>query len=328
MAKVDRLGLYEIDVHYYMTFYLAVTSGITAEDARIMASATQYIDDNPLTTPVNRSFPGILLEPIRNHERLRRYHFTQWDMVDGERVWNTSTNLDDNDSQQLRDLYSYAGGPEPGSDGESCIFMTNATRGRRLQFMGEYLHAFEDTFAHRDNNNVPIDTNLGFGHLVYMHDPDQTYDHEECHNERRGNGGSERVCTQWNNAARTRRMEERTREEIQRFMSDTNYAMTQQEGRTASMSEISATLDRFNQTQEDGDHASAKLEVLQQSLERLGYRNADGSAIRLVLLQDESSDAPGPDYRGYVQGVAATNRTTHLKGVNADDYGAAILPDH
>jgi hypothetical protein len=43
----------------------------------------------------------------------------------------------------------------------------------KAQFYGEYLHAFEDTFAHRDEANVPYGYKTG--HLSGGHEPDHTY---------------------------------------------------------------------------------------------------------------------------------------------------------
>jgi hypothetical protein len=46
-----------------------------------------------------------------------------------------------------------------------------------MQFFGEYLHAFEDTFAHRDQNNDPFGVNTGAGHGTHGSHPDYTYNH-------------------------------------------------------------------------------------------------------------------------------------------------------
>ena len=46
-----------------------------------------------------------------------------------------------------------------------------------MQFFGEYLHAFEDTFAHRDQDNDPFGVNAGAGHGTHGSHPDYTYNH-------------------------------------------------------------------------------------------------------------------------------------------------------
>ena len=51
------------------------------------------------------------------------------------------------------------------------------SRCARAQFFGEFLHAYEDTFSHRTQTNVPIEINLGFGHLDWGEHPDYTYNH-------------------------------------------------------------------------------------------------------------------------------------------------------
>lgn len=46
-----------------------------------------------------------------------------------------------------------------------------------LQLFGEYIHSFQDTFAHRDQNNNPFPLSVGFGHGGYGSHPDYTYNH-------------------------------------------------------------------------------------------------------------------------------------------------------
>ncbi|HLN99780.1 MAG TPA: RHS repeat-associated core domain-containing protein, partial [Pyrinomonadaceae bacterium] len=49
---IDPSGLYEIDVHYYLTYYLALKTGcFTTHEARLIADADQSTDENPDTEP-------------------------------------------------------------------------------------------------------------------------------------------------------------------------------------------------------------------------------------------------------------------------------------
>jgi hypothetical protein len=48
---------------------------------------------------------------------------------------------------------------------------------QRVQFFGEYLHTFADTFSHRDSDNAPYGYRLG--HLSANHDADQTFNIRE-----------------------------------------------------------------------------------------------------------------------------------------------------
>lgn len=52
LNSIDPTGLYQIDMHYYMTFFLGVAAGIDPEIARTIALASQYVDNNPMTEPV------------------------------------------------------------------------------------------------------------------------------------------------------------------------------------------------------------------------------------------------------------------------------------
>src|SRR5205807_3625686 len=48
----DPSGLYEIDVHYYLTYYLAMKSGcFTTGQARAIANADQMTDEDDETAP-------------------------------------------------------------------------------------------------------------------------------------------------------------------------------------------------------------------------------------------------------------------------------------
>jgi RHS repeat-associated protein len=162
LTNIDPLGLYQIDIHYYMTFFLARLTGNSVQDSQTIALAAQYIDDNPNTTPIDTKSPST------QAERLALYHFTQsgfdrpkmagqsdhsyeWSRVISP--WNA----------QLQNLYD-ASNRAP----KSCA---------KTQLFGEFLHTLEDTFAHRDRLNEPIDVNVGIGHLGYGTSPDMTYNH-------------------------------------------------------------------------------------------------------------------------------------------------------
>src|SRR5258707_3903398 len=48
----DPTGLYEIDVHYYLTYFLAKKTGCFSDDeARLIADADQSTDENADTRP-------------------------------------------------------------------------------------------------------------------------------------------------------------------------------------------------------------------------------------------------------------------------------------
>ncbi len=49
----DPSGLYEKDFHFYAGYYLARSAGFPHDDACQLAWASQYVDDNPFTSPAN-----------------------------------------------------------------------------------------------------------------------------------------------------------------------------------------------------------------------------------------------------------------------------------
>lgn len=64
LKRVDPEGQYDIDVHYYLTYYLAMKAGCSDKDSLELATYNQFTDDDPRTSPIT------LNETIR-----RKYHF-------------------------------------------------------------------------------------------------------------------------------------------------------------------------------------------------------------------------------------------------------------
>ncbi|MFJ1521673.1 DUF6765 family protein [Acinetobacter sp. ABJ_C1_1] len=188
LNKVDPYGLYQTDMHYYMTYFLAITAGIDSDNARRIALATQFVDTNDNTSPFDdEAGPVSSLYNNFRTQRLEYYHFTNnrfakiqpfqgmelgsWDlekpkgMSDADYLkWRLTSNLN-NIPQLIALTTNYNKAAECGNLNLS------------MQFFGEYLHAFEDTFAHRDQNNDPFGVNAGFGHGAYGSNPDFTFNH-------------------------------------------------------------------------------------------------------------------------------------------------------
>ncbi|HEX5182039.1 MAG TPA: RHS repeat-associated core domain-containing protein [Allosphingosinicella sp.] len=68
--KADPKGLYERDVHYSLTFVLARAAGMSTAAAQQIASADQYVDENPATKPT-KWYPCCQAAKQRED-----YHFT------------------------------------------------------------------------------------------------------------------------------------------------------------------------------------------------------------------------------------------------------------
>jgi RHS repeat-associated protein len=180
LVNIDPLGLYQIDVHYYMTYFLAIIAGVDKDVAKKIALATQYIDDNPVTEPMlpDGLHPDSLLI---NEPALLRYHFVQ-DGYDPPR-----------NAAEILYKYLHVGSDSPNYIARRIANPTNpqldrllaasnfaktdpnATCNSSAQLFGEYLHAFEDTFAHRNQENAPyppMAIELGFGHFIGGKNPD------------------------------------------------------------------------------------------------------------------------------------------------------------
>jgi RHS repeat-associated protein len=282
LNRSDPFGLYEIDIHYYMTFFLGVTAGLDPGDARIVALASQYVDDNPLTRPLSGSdLVSAVGSALRNQQQLLNYHFVL-SGADGRTLaaWRNDR-LDGPDSPQLRNLFAAVEGEGVGHDGG-------------LQFLGEYLHALADTFAHRDADDMPYDALLakcGIGHGLALHEPDLTYDAV----------GGPLGGRFWEREARTLAMELRVHDVLRAYG---------EPGLGRSFAEIEVALREFNAIPErergrGGADFPRKLARLEAALAALGYGALDldseaaygysereAAHNRRVFLRDERTGTP------------------------------------
>ncbi len=303
LANIDPLGLYESDVHYYTTFFLAVTAGVDPADARMMALATQNIDEDEMTRPM---IPGNMAGSIFvNQAALVRYHFTQ-DGYDPQRtaaetLFHLATGMD---------LQSYTDRRvnNPSNPQLSRLLAAsnfaktdpNANCRTSMQLFGEYLHSFEDTFAHRDKNSNPysaLDIGLGIGHGLGAHNPDYTFNHFST--DIIGFGS-------WsNNETRTTEMEKEVFAKFKQFAKPTN-----QQNSWASIAWTMGEFTKFNASEEVGN-LDQKIAILNDALKYLGYTGID--------LRRGGKD-------GFDAVQAGKNRFDNLHNLKPSDYTGAIVP--
>jgi RHS repeat-associated protein len=305
--RVDPLGLYQIDVHYYMTFFLSRVAGISAQESYTIALAAQYIDDNPDTWPMNESW---LPEnnPLNTfaYNRLSKYHFTQNGFdpspSNGEIVIaepSITLGADGIDFGLTSTSYSkaYAGRRYINPLARNVqlkqlkLASTNApTKCARAQFFGEFLHAFQDTFGHRNQENVPLAINGTFGHAAYGEEPDFTYNavvSGTLFPLANGDWGQREP--------RTLQMEKEVLEQLVAYAGATNAA-----GKGKDFSSIQPFLKTWNQSKDK----SEKLFLMYEMLETLGL-------------------GPLP---GYDKVCADAKRKDYLTGLNQKAFPGTILP--
>jgi RHS repeat-associated protein len=310
--KMDPLGLYAENVHYYMTYFLARLAGIETQEALTIALAAQYIDDNDFTRPLNVDVTGLGAE---HRIRLATYHFTQ-NGFDPARTRYVPTNedrvaairsgnpplppyIDESDAQYIPRRVLDPSNPQLGN----LLSASNRapTRCSKAQLFGEYLHTFQDTFAHRDPNNDPISIDIGTGHLIYGHSPDETYNHF----------GGVRF---WNvNEARTYQMEKAVLARLTAYSgrgfvnSVTGTAIINSAtGRAVTYADLFGTgqgsnswMDRWNAMTNESDQIFAIDDMLQQ----LGLGGIST----------------------YSRSDACQRRTRNLQGLNQANYAGTIL---
>lgn len=309
LSNLDPLGLYEIDVHYYTTFVLALAAGLSQEDARMLALGTQYVDNNPLTTPMPYGTNPKSLSS--NAEALLKYHFVLAGGTGDADIMNPS-------SAQLSNLQNAA-----------AIAAAAGNRNACLQFAGEFLHAFEDTFSHRDYNNISFDPvkqinvihwgivnltvaqkNQGLGHGLLAHDPDYTYNHKgnEWGEWTAANGGTVNLfipphSVTWDvNELRTLNMEEAA------FNQLLKYGDASKAGNWSTIKTFMMEFNAIPENETDNEKFPLKLAKLQQLLK---------------ALKIDGIDLLGAD--AYSVTEAKANRDANLKDLNSADYPGAML---
>jgi RHS repeat-associated protein len=304
--RIDAMGLYSEDVHFYMTFFLARLAGIGYDEALTIALATQFVDDNRATQPIPTSAMAVAsTSPVQDHNnRLRLYHF-----MDG--------------------LINSSGFANPSSFQLSNLLGASArapSRCARAQFFGEYLHAFEDTFSHRAQNDAVIGINIGpvrwgvitingvgRGHLEWGTSPDRTFNHvvttpdDPRFVQQAGNWTS--------NEARTLRMEQEVFNQLATYSgvawlnpatgrgivdSSTGRAVTQSDLFGNGTATSGGFMQQWNRMRNDSD----KIFFLNDLLVRFS----------LGALPTYSASE------------AARNRNTYLCGLNPAHYPGTILP--
>jgi RHS repeat-associated protein len=106
----DPSGLYEIDVHYYLTYYLAKKTGcFTDAEARLIADANQATDENDATKPGL----GLTARQRRQNARYHVLHPGGREGVGSPQLWEEAKN----------GISNYVG-------------------------LGRYLHYLQDSFSH------------------------------------------------------------------------------------------------------------------------------------------------------------------------------------
>jgi hypothetical protein len=143
----------------------------------------------------------------------------------------------------------------------------------KLQFYGEYMHAYQDTFGHRDNNDVPY--SAATGHTLAGTHPDKTYNHS---------------WWDWywlTNEARTLRMETAVFNQIQ---SDFGTTAKDKNGNAITAASLKGFFVEWNREKDD----DKKWKTLNAKLQELGLPTIpeylqggpEGLACRLKYLQD------------------------------------------
>ena len=157
----DPSGLYEIDFHYYVIYYLFRSKGWTANDAREVAGFSQYTDDDPTTTPMPTNYADY------NASRTAKFHFyltpaDRQPSATGEHTdfgSRLSSLFTGNDNPVKRD-------PPDLRDRIKSLFASYADDKSYVYELGAAIHTYADTWAHEGFSAVHSDhTNKRIGSI-------------------------------------------------------------------------------------------------------------------------------------------------------------------
>jgi RHS repeat-associated protein len=147
ISQIDVLGLYEVDVHRFLSQFLAENAGF-GESGEAVGRETQGLDDEGDSRSAMHREKGSVIPMSR--ENMTNYHFVTPDQLTFLRKAAFS-------ACECR----IAGGIDP------------------FRAIGEYLHALEDTYSHSkgrgDRNWKYHGHPRGFGHGSRGHVPDWTW---------------------------------------------------------------------------------------------------------------------------------------------------------
>jgi RHS repeat-associated protein len=131
--RIDRNGLYEVDVHYYLTYFLASKNKCLIAKAKNIADADQGTDEDLKTKPE----PGWISNPwdITSH-----LPFLPAGILDTSR---------DDLEQQGKNAFYHALHPGAVEGVGNPALWRDATRDcGDIKALGQYLHYLQDTFSH------------------------------------------------------------------------------------------------------------------------------------------------------------------------------------
>jgi hypothetical protein len=123
--KIDPSGLYDIDVHYYLTYYFAMKTGCFSDpEAREIANSDQHSDED------NDKKPG---------------WGKKW-----ETTWHGPVAVPDRE-QQKRNADFHAFGTLEQNAARAAVLLAQASQGGgSLSGFGTYLHFTQDSFSHSE----------------------------------------------------------------------------------------------------------------------------------------------------------------------------------
>lgn len=136
------------EFHYYITYFLALSSGLSNEEAYVIAYSSQYVDDNTIIYKVScgektyKNYISQTLDITKPQRKLMRiypvFHFIPGSQ---EEVFTKGLVRKDGKAHILMTI----------ENNKNALFvLRESIRSRDLFWIGIALHAYADTFAHQN----------------------------------------------------------------------------------------------------------------------------------------------------------------------------------
>ena len=138
----DPTGKYDVDVHFYLTQYLAVKAGFSGTDATAMGIACNEVDYDPKSRPMRWGIFGYLFP---KPGALKGWHFP------------------------IKGIFGKTKHNSPAARKKIEAEINNAGRGSgSIENFGKAMHVLQDSYSHEGFG-------IFFGHLFHKHEPDKSY---------------------------------------------------------------------------------------------------------------------------------------------------------
>ena len=134
----------QIDMHYYGTYCLAMAAGLTQEASRVIATSSQFVDDNVAHKEINFNNGAVIDRESTAHHLVDRANY---DETSQRRIWVPFHFLPGNEGEEYTERLKCRMNGRIAQE-MMDYYLTLSDRRFILYLLGISAHVYSDTFAH------------------------------------------------------------------------------------------------------------------------------------------------------------------------------------